>query len=66
MGIDGAEAQITTEQENCEKRVTAALYRLLWLILDQDPKFIEIPVCENDMPLSSQFVREYKHIDPGT
>lgn len=66
MGIDGAEAQITTEQENCEKRITAALYRLLWLILDQDPKVIGIPVRENNMPLSSQFVREYKHIDPAS
>jgi hypothetical protein len=66
MGIDGAEAEIATEQENCEKRVTATLYRLLWLVLDQDAKFIAIPVDENNMPVSSQRVRDYKHIDPET
>ena len=66
LGIDGAKAVITGEQENCESRVTAALYRLLWLIFDQDSKFIAIPVVQNNMPLSTQFVREYKQIDPAT
>jgi hypothetical protein len=66
MGINGAEDQILTEQENCERRITATLYRLLWLILDQDGKFIEIPVDQNNMPASSEFVRNYKYIDPAT
>jgi hypothetical protein len=65
MGIDGAEAQIATEQENCEKRITATLYRLLWLVLDQDARFIAIPVSEQKMPQSSQFVRDYKYIEPA-
>jgi len=66
MGIDGAEAQIATEQENCEKRITATLYRLIWLVLDQDARFIAIPVIEHKMPQSSQFLRDYKYIDPAT
>jgi len=66
MGIDGAEAQIATEQENCEKRITATLYRLIWLVLDQDARFIAIPVSEQKMPQSSQFLRDYKYIDPAT
>lgn len=66
LGIDGAEEQILTEQENCEKRITATLYRLLWLILDQDAKFVAIPVEQNRMPVSSEFVRSYKYVDPAT
>jgi hypothetical protein len=66
MGIDGAQAQIATEDVNCEKRIAAALYRLLWLILDQDPKFIQLPVQESNMPRSSQFVSEYQYVDHTT
>lgn len=66
MGIPGAEDQILAEQENCEKRITATLYRLLWLILDQDVKFIAIPLNQDNMPVSSEFVRNYEYIDPLT
>jgi hypothetical protein len=66
LGIPGAGAQIVDEQDNCEKRVTATLYRLLWLILDQDARFIAIPVDEGKMPLSYKYVKDYKYIDPGT
>ena len=66
MGINGAEPVIVGEEENCEKRITAALYRLLWLILDQDPRFIAIPINQDNMPRSLQFVKDYKHIDPAT
>jgi hypothetical protein len=66
MGIPGADDQILAEQENCERRITAALYRLLWLILDQDTKFLAIPVDEGSMPVSSEFVRNYKYVDPLT
>jgi len=66
MEIDGAEAEIATEQENCERRVTATLYRLVWLVLDRDAKFVAIPVNENNMPVSSRFVKEYKYVDPAT
>ena len=66
MGITGAEDAIVTEQENCEKRITATLYRLLWLILDEDATFIAIPVDENNMRVSREFVRNYRHIDPST
>lgn len=66
MGIAGAEDQIVTEQQNCEKRISATLYRLLWLILDEDAKFIAIPVDQDKMPISSEFVRNYAYIDPST
>ena len=66
MGIEGAEAQIVAERENCEKRITYALYRLLWLVLDQDTKFIPIPVDPKNLAVSSIFVDTYKHIEPGT
>lgn len=65
-GIPGAEDQILAEQENCEKRITATLYRLLWLILDQDVTFIAIPLDQDNMPVSSEFVRNYEYIDPLT
>ncbi len=64
LGIEGAEAEIRTEQENCEKRVTATLYRLLWLILDQDTKFIAIPVDLTNVPVSLKYVEGYEHIGP--
>ena len=66
MGIPGAEDQILAEQENCERRITAALYRLLWLILDQDTKFIAIPLNQDNMPVSSEYVRNYEYVDPLT
>ena len=66
LGSEGAEAQIASELENCEKRVMATLYRLLWLILDQDAKFMPIPVDTGNLPLSLKYVKEYKYIDPET
>ena len=66
MGIPGAEDQILAEQENCEKRITTTLYRLLWLILDHDAKFIVIPLDQNKTPISSEFVRNYEYVDPLT
>ncbi len=66
MKIDGAEDAIVEESENCDRRITAALYRLLWLILDQDAKFITIPVNEERMPVSSEFVKKYKYVDSST
>lgn len=43
-----------------------ALYRLAWLILDQDAQFINIPADANKMPLSEKFLDTYDHIEPGT
>jgi hypothetical protein len=66
MKIQGAENQVVAERENCEKRIIYALYRLLWLILDQDTKFVPIPAAPENMRLSSQFCDAYEHIEPGT
>jgi hypothetical protein len=66
QGIDGADRQIAGEQENCEHRVTTCLYKLLWLLLDQDRTFITIPVDETLIPACSAYVKAYPHIDPAT
>jgi hypothetical protein len=65
-GIDGAEAAIGAALENDERRIEAALYRLLWLIVDQDPQFLPIPAAHDNMAASLQFVDAYEHIDPAT
>lgn len=66
LGIPGAEEVVVGEQDNCEKRVTASLYRLLWLILDQDNRFIQVPVNTQNMTVSMAYVNGYEHIDPAT
>ena len=66
LKIEGAEAEIGGALENDEKRISYALYRLLWLILDQDSKFVAVPANPKNMPESSGFVESYEHIDPGT
>jgi len=34
--------------------------------LDQDVKFIAIPLDQDNVPVSSEFVRNYEYIDPLT
>jgi hypothetical protein len=66
LEIPGAEDVVVNEQENCENRVTASLCRLLWLIMDEDARFIPIPINRQNMPVSVGFVEGYEHIDPGS
>lgn len=66
LGIEGAEAVLGTALENNEKRITYGLYRLLWLILDQDTQFVPVPVNPQQMPLSVKFVDEYEHVESAT
>jgi len=61
LGIDGAAQQVEGEHDNCEKRVTTVLYKLLWLIRDQDPQFISIPVNSQNIPVSVHYVDNYAH-----
>lgn len=63
--FDGSKDQVKGEQGNCEKRVTTDLYKLLWLTLDQDTKFIPIPVNIQNMTVSNQFVKNYRHVEPA-
>jgi hypothetical protein len=65
-GIEGAEAALGPALENDEKRISYALYRLVWLILDQDAQFIDIPANPRNMHESSHFVVSYEHIEPRT
>lgn len=65
-GIPQAEAELAHAMENNQERIRYALYRLAWLVLDQDAQFIPIPVAPKAMPLSENFLETYDHIEPGT
>jgi len=55
LGIDGAATELVEEIQNEEARFPDALYRLLWLMLDQDQRFIPIQITPADVPLSWTF-----------
>jgi len=65
-GIPQANAELAPAKKNNQERVRSALYRLAWLVLDQDAQFIQIPVAPKSMPLSEHFLATYDHIEPGT
>jgi hypothetical protein len=65
-GIDGAKAEVAQEENIANERIRYALYRLAWLILDQDAQFINIPADAKKMPLSEKFLDTYDHIEPET
>jgi hypothetical protein len=55
LGIGGADAELVEEHKNEEARFPDALYRLLWLMVDQDKKFIPLHVNPKNVPLSWKF-----------
>jgi hypothetical protein len=59
LKADGAEAGFRPAEENDQLRIPYALYRLIWLLLDQDPRFIPIPADPKNMPLSLKFYETY-------
>ena len=65
-GIDGAKAEVTEQEKIAGQRIRYGLYRLAWLIMDQDGKFIKIPADLKKMPLTQKFLNTYEHIEPGT
>jgi hypothetical protein len=65
-GIPGAKVELGHARENNQERIRYALYRLAWLVLDQDAQFIPIPVVPKSIPLSEKFLETYEHIEPGT
>lgn len=65
-GLGAANAELAQARENNPERIRYALYRLGWLVLDQDPQFISIPVEKGSMPLTENFLETYEHIEPGT
>lgn len=65
-GIDGAKKEIEEAQKNNPERIRYALYRLVWLLSDQDEQFMDIPVDLKKIPECEKFLKEYDHIDPNT
>lgn len=65
-GIDGAKAELADSEKNNGERIRYALYRLAWLVSDQDAQFIKILVAPKNMPLCEKFVETYDHIEPAT
>lgn len=66
LGSDGAEVHFRAAEENDALRVPYALHRLIWLILDQDPRFIPIPAEAKNVPLSLKFFEAYGTETPST
>lgn len=65
-GIDGAKAELAQAEKNNPERIRYALYRLIWLLADEDEQFVKIAVDLKKMPESEKFVQNYDHIEPGT
>lgn len=63
LGIEGASAELEEERKNEEARFPDALYRLLWLILDEDKEFIPVHVKQKDVPRSWKFVDGDKRLE---
>ena len=61
---EGADAPSKAAEDNDELRIPYALLRLIWLMLDGDPKFIALPVNPKRMPLSVKFLTEGEHVRP--
>jgi hypothetical protein len=57
LGIEGASAELIAEHQNEEARFPDALYRLLWVLVDQDQKFIPLHVAASDVPLCWKFCK---------
>jgi hypothetical protein len=66
QGIAGAKEQLAEQPKMKGERITYALYRLVWLMTDQDDKFIKIPVDIKKMASCEKFIAEYDQIDPAT
>jgi len=65
-GVDGARAALADAEKNDAERIGYSLYRLIWLMGDQDAQFIKLPIDIKRMPVSEKFLAEYKNIEPGT
>jgi hypothetical protein len=66
LGAEGAEVEFQKAEENDELRIPYALHRLIWLVIDQDPRFIPIPVDTNKMPFSMKFFEAYGTVNSST
>jgi hypothetical protein len=63
LGIDGANVELLEECKNEEARFPDALYRVVWLMVDQDKKFIPLHVKKTDVPLCWKFFDGDKRLE---
>jgi hypothetical protein len=63
LGIEGADAELVEERKNEEARFPDALYRLVWLIVDEDKKFIPLHLKPTDVPLCWKFCDGDKRLE---
>jgi len=63
--IGGAKKEIEEAQKINPQRISYALYRLVWLLSDQDEQFINVPVDLKKTAGSEKFIKDYGHIDPN-
>jgi hypothetical protein len=63
LGIEGADAELVEERQNEEARFPDALYRLVWLMVDQDKKFIPLHMKATDVRLCWEFCNGDKRLE---
>ena len=63
LKIDGADVELVEEHKNEEARFPDALCRLLWLIVDEDRKFIPLHLKATDVPISWKFCDGDKRVE---
>ena len=61
---EGAGAMSKAAEDSDALRIPYALHRLVWLMLDQDQKFIPLPVNEERIPLSVKFLGKTPTVPP--
>jgi hypothetical protein len=64
FGIKAAIDEMAEERKNEEDRFPDALYRLVWVMLDGDDKFIPLNIAKDKLPKSAKYVELEKHSDP--
>jgi hypothetical protein len=63
LGIEGADTELVEERRNEAARLPDALYRLVWVLIDQDKRFIPLHVQRQDLPLCWKFCDVDKHLE---
>lgn len=63
LQIAAAIAEMAEERKNEEERFPDALYRLVWVMLDGDARFISLHISKKDLPRSARYVELDKHED---
>ena len=62
--IPGADVEIVRAFTLSEERIAFSIYRLVWLMLDGDAKFIPLHVRDENMAVSLQVMAAYDRIEP--